>query len=473
MNIFPVYIGGEFIETAQPLQVNNPFNNQLVAQTFLCGPAEIEIAIQAALRVKDELKYMPHYKRYTILMEIASSLKEQRSEFAGLLAAEAAKPLKLALGEVDRAIQTFVVAAEESRRIPGEYLSIDWTPQGEGKEALVKYFPIGLVAGIAPFNFPLNLAVHKIAPAIAAGCPIVLKPASSTPLSTLFLARIIHNTSLPKGAVSILPCNRSAGNQLVTDDRFGLLSFTGSPEVGWTMKSNAGKKKVVLELGGNAGVIVSASANLDVAVKKCVSGAFSYQGQVCIHTQRILVDRTVFDEFSHKFCEQTRQLKAGDPLNSETDFSSMIDEENAMRVEQWVNEAIESGAVLLAGGKRSGSFIEPTVLSHSEPGMKVCCLEVFGPVVTLDSFDHFAEAIDRINDSRFGLQAGVITNRLDEMNLAFDKIETGGVMINEIPTFRVDHMPYGGIKDSGLGREGVRYAMMDMLEPKILVKDVL
>ncbi|MBU2650811.1 MAG: aldehyde dehydrogenase family protein, partial [Bacteroidetes bacterium] len=348
---------------------------------------------------------------------------------------------------------------------------IDWTPAGTGKEGIVGYFPIGLVAGISPFNFPLNLAVHKIAPAIAAGCPIILKPSSNTPLSTLLLATIIDQTELPKGAVSILPMDRKTGNLMVTDERFKLLSFTGSPEVGWKMKEDAGKKKVILELGGNAGVIVSNSANLEKAVPKCVNGGFAYSGQVCIHTQRIYVQEDVFERFADMFVEQTRKLNAGDPENPETDISVMIDEENAKRVEVWVQEAIDDGAAILCGGKRKAAYFEPTVLTNTRFDMKVCSLEIFGPVVVIEKYRSFQDAVNEINKGRFGLQTGVFTNRIDEMNMAFHDLEVGGVIINDVPTFRVDHMPYGGVKDSGLGREGVKYAMMDMLEPKILVKD--
>ena len=328
-----------------------------------------------------------------------------------------------------------------------------------------------MVGGISPFNFPLNLAVHKIAPAIASGCPIILKPSSTTPLSTLKLARIIDMTSLPKGAVSILSMDRKTGNLLVTDGRFKLLTFTGSPDVGWKMKQDAGKKKVILELGGNAAVVVTESADIDLSVAKCVVGGFSYSGQVCIHAQRIYVQDKVFSEFSEKFVNAVKKLKAGDPLDPNTEISAMIDEANAIRIEQWVNEALRDGAKILTGGKREGAFYPPTVLTETKSEMKVCALEVFGPVVTLEPYSDFEKVIDAVNKSRYGLQAGIFTNDLNQMNIAFDQIEVGGVIMNDVPTFRVDHMPYGGIKDSGLGREGVKYAIMEMMEPKILVKN--
>jgi glyceraldehyde-3-phosphate dehydrogenase (NADP+) len=468
---FPIYLAGQFVTTENILQVNNSYDNSIVGTTYLANQQHIDEAIQKALLVKHQLIDWPSYKRYETLMFIASEIKKQREEFAILLSREAAKPLKYAFAEIERSIQTFTIAAEESKRLPKEYISLDWTPSGEKKEGIVKYFPIGLVAGITPFNFPLNLAVHKIAPAIASGCPIIIKPASATPLSCLFLAQIIDKTELPKGAFSVLPTDRKSGDKLVTDNRINLLTFTGSPAVGWKMKNDAGKKKVVLELGGNAGLIITPSANLDKAVEKSIIGAFSYAGQVCIHTQRIFVHKSIKEAFIKAFVEKTRQLQYGAPDDMNTDITAMIDEANAIRVENWVNEAIQNGAQLLCGGKRIGSYVEPTVLSNTQHTMKVRCEEVFGPVVTIDGYDTFEEAVEKINEGNFGLQAGVFTNNINEMNYAFRYIETGGVLINDVPTLRLDHMPYGGIKDSGLGREGVKYAILDMMEPKILVKD--
>lgn len=473
MENFKIYAGGEFIRTEQTLNVHNPHNNMLIASTYLAGEKELEKAILKAEQLKEKLKHLPSHTKYTALMHIAHELSTQKKEFAELLAKEAGKPMKYAIGEVDRAIQVFTIAAEESKRIPAEFFSIDWTPAGENKEALVKYFPLGLIAGIAPFNFPLNLSCHKIAPAIATGNAIILKPARSTPLTVLKLAQIIDQTDLPKGMVSIVPMDRQAGNLLVTDPRFEMITFTGSPEVGWKMKAEAGKKRVALELGGNAGLIISESADLNVAVHKCLAGAFAYSGQVCIHTQRIYVHQSVFDSFIEHFSRLTKNLKQGDPLESDTDISVMIDEENAIRVENWINESIENGAKLITGGKRTGNYIEPCILTNTRNEMKVCALEVFGPVVIIEKYEHFDEAINELNNSQYGLQAGVFTNNLEEMNLAFNKIETGGVIINDTPTFRVDHMPYGGIKNSGFGREGVKYAMMEMLEPKLLVKNIV
>ena len=466
-----LYVAGQFTEGKTELNVFNPFDNTLVGSTFVADQNDLNTAIIAAKNVETEMKLLPIYKRYEILQSIAQQIKERKKEMALILAQESGKPLKYALGEIDRAAQTFIIASEECKRLPSEYFSIDWTPAGEGKEALIKYFPVGLVAGIAPFNFPLNLAVHKIAPAIAAGNPIILKPARSTPLSTLLLAEIIDNTDLPKGALSILPMDRQSGNQLVTDNRFKKLSFTGSPEVGWEMKKNAGSKKITLELGGNAGVIVSKYADIKQAVEKSVAGGFAYSGQVCIHVQRIYVQEDIFDDFISQFKQLTSQLKEGDPASLDTDISSMIDEENAKRVESWVNEAVNAGATILHGGKRTGTFFEPTIMTDTTNEMKVCFLEIFGPVVSIEKFSTFEEAIHLLNDSQYGLQAGIFSNNIKEINYAFEHLEVGGVINNDVPTFRVDHMPYGGVKNSGFGREGVKYAIMEMMEPKLLVKE--
>lgn len=470
MESFRIYSAGIFVESKLPHTVYSPFSGKPVATTFLADEQIMENSIQQALLVQKELRELPSYKRYEILMFIAAELKRSREELAKLLSLESAKPLKYALGEIDRAAQTFLVAAEESKRLPKEYLSLDWTPAGSGKEGIVHYFPVGLVAGIAPFNFPMNLAVHKIAPAIAAGCPIILKPASTTPLSTLALARIIDRSGLPKGAVSILPMDRKTGNQLVSDERFKLLSFTGSPVVGWEMKKNAGKKKVVLELGGNAAVIITKHTNLPEIISKCVVAGFSYSGQICIHAQRFYVHQDRLEEFKQLFLEAIQQLTIGDPLDPQTDFSVMIDEENALRLESWIKEAISQGAKLLLGGSRNGKLLEPTVLTNTHRGMKINGEEAFGPVVIIESFQTIDEAIHQVNDSKFGLQAAIFSNDQQEIDLAFRELEVGGVIVNDVPTFRVDHMPYGGVKNSGLGREGVKYAIHDMLEPRILVK---
>lgn len=470
MESYEIFCAGRFLTTATPTEISSPYDRSVVGRTWLAGVSEYEMAVGAALEARHVLMGQTAFERSAILSRLVALMKNDREMLARLIALEAAKPLKYALGEVDRAIQTFFVSSEEARRIEGEYISLDWTPAAIRKEGWIKWFPAGVVAGIAPFNFPLNLASHKLGPAMASGCPIILKPSTRTPLSVLHLARLIHEAGAPAGAVSILPMDRATGDRLVTDDRLAVLSFTGSPEVGWDMKARAGRKKVVLELGGNAGVIVDANADLDLAVAKCVSGAFAYSGQVCIHTQRIFVNRSVFGRFVEGMKKAAAGLRPGDPVDERTDISAMIDEGNAVRVENWISEAVDAGAQVLYGGKRNGNFVEPTILTGTRQEMKVCGLEVFGPVVSVEPYDDFSQALQLINSGRYGLQAGVFTDSLAVMNQAFEQLEVGGVIINDVPTFRVDHMPYGGVKESGFGREGVRYAMRDMMEPRLLVK---
>jgi glyceraldehyde-3-phosphate dehydrogenase (NADP+) len=468
---YKIYCAGKFISSSKKLEVTNKYSQAVYATTYLADKEILEQAITAANDIKEASKKLSSHEKFTALKFIAEEIEKNKNHLAEVLCIESAKPIRYAIAEIERAAQTFLIAAEECKRLPKEYLSLDWTPNGKSKEGIVNYFPIGLVAGISPFNFPLNLAVHKIAPAIAAGCPIILKPASSTPLSTLELAKIIDKTNLPKGMVSILPMDRVTGNLLVTDERFNLLSFTGSPAVGWPMKAQCGKKKIVLELGGNAGVIISESANLNDILNKCVGGAFAYSGQICIHAQRFFVHPKHYDVFLSLLKTESEKLIIGDPLKAETQLSSMIDEANAIRVEAWVNEAIEQGAKLVTGGKRNGVFYEATILTNTSSAMKVNSEEVFGPVICVEKYDDtIKDAVKKINDSKFGLQCGVFTDSVSELDYCFNSIEVGGVIHNDVPTIRFDQMPYGGIKESGLGREGVKYAIMDMLEPKVLVK---
>jgi acyl-CoA reductase-like NAD-dependent aldehyde dehydrogenase len=470
METFKIYSAGEFITTQEELPVVNPFTGAAFAKAYKASKKELEQCITAAQKAFGELKKLSSKEKFDILAFISQSISTEKDRLAILLAMESGKPLRYATAEIERAAQTFLVAAEEAKRLPGEIMSLDWTDAGKGKEGIVKYFPVGLVAGITPFNFPMNLGVHKIAPAIAAGCPIIIKPASPTPLSLLELAKIIDKTSLPKGAFSVLPMNRETGNMLVTEERIKLLSFTGSPDVGWKMKNEAGKKKVVLELGGNAASIITPSADLDVAVEKNIIGGYAYSGQICIHVQRMYVQESIFENFVSRFCERIKAIQYGDPLDLKTDMSVMIDEANAKRIEEWVQEAETAGARILAGGKREGAFYLPTLITGTRKSMKVNCKEAFGPVVVVEPYTDFKEAVNLVNDSDFGLQAGVFTNDIREMNYAFNNIDVGGVILNDAPSFRADHMPYGGNKESGLGREGVKYAIMDMMEPRILVK---
>ena len=467
---YSIYCAGKFITTDQSLDIHNPFDQSLVATTYVADKFILEEAIIKALSIKSQLQNLSPQKKHHILRQISNEIYANRKRLAEVLSLESAKPLKYALAEIDRSAYTFFIAAEESLKDRTEHLALNRINNTDQKKGIVDYFPIGLIAGIAPFNFPMNLAVHKLAPAIASGCPIILKPASRTPLSCLELAKIIDRTELPKGAVSILPMDRTTGNLLVTDKRFNLLSFTGSPDIGWKMKAQCGKKKVVLELGGNAATIITQSTDLKDALPKCLMGAFAYSGQICIHAQRFIIHSSLFQTFVDELKSLTENLISGNPIDASTDVSNMIDEANAIRVETWINEAIEQGAKLLCGGKRTGSYIEPTILTNCNHTMKVYAEEVFGPVICINSYETIDDAIHQANNTKFGLQCGVFTNDEKELEQCFKQIEVGGVIHNHVPTVRYDQMPYGGVKDSGLGREGVKYAMLDMLEPKILVK---
>jgi glyceraldehyde-3-phosphate dehydrogenase (NADP+) len=467
----PIRIAGTDFRTDAALKVHEPWTGQVCGTTYLADDSAYEAAVMAALAAQRPLAAMPAHRRAAAIGMVADVLHSRRHDLALTLSRECAKPLRYALAEVDRATQVFRIAAEECLRLPAEVLQLDRTPAGEGREGIVRHFPIGPVAGIAPFNYPLNLVAHKVAPALAAGCPMVLKPASATPLSALDLGRIIEEAGFPPGSLTVLPMSRSMGDRLVADDRFKLLLFTGSPEVGWALKAKAGRKKVVLELGGNAGVIISESADLERAVPRCLMGAFAYSGQVCIHAQRFFVHQVHYDCFVEAMSKGVAGLRIGDPTDLETEISVLIDEANTARVSRWIKDAVEAGARIVCGAEVKEGVLLPTILTHVPRLAQVCADEIFGPVMAIEPYTDFEDAIESVNDSRFGLQAGIFTDSLTEMDLAFARLEVGGVIVNDVPTFRVDHMPYGGVKDSGLGREGVRYAMADMLEPRILVKN--
>jgi acyl-CoA reductase-like NAD-dependent aldehyde dehydrogenase len=370
---------------------------------------------------------------------------------------------------VERAINTFQIAAEESTRIYGEYIPLDSLESTAGRWGLVRRFPLGPIFAITPFNFPLNLVAHKVAPAIAAGCPLILKPAPQTPVSSLLLAEIVHESGWPEGAFAVMPLSNENAALLIADDRIKLLTFTGSAAVGWQLKSRAGKKRVTLELGGNAGVIVHSDADLSYAAQRCVAGGFSYAGQTCISVQRILVHRPAFEQLTDLLVQGVLKLKIGDPMDESTDVPPLIREQDAIRVTEWIEEAVKGGAKLLCGGRRNGSVVEPAVITATTPDMRVNCAEVFAPVVTVEPYDEFREAVRQVNESAYGLQAGVLTRDAVLIQTAFEELEVGGVIVGDVPTFRVDQMPYGGVKDSGLGREGLRYSIEEMTERKLLV----
>lgn len=454
----------------QEIDVRNPYDNSLVARVPLAGQAEFDRAADAAVAVAPAMARMPAYERAALLMRVSIAITADREKLARTLAAEAGKPLKDALVEADRAAMTFHVAAEEARRLSGEVIPLDLAAHGTGRIGIVRRFPIGPIAAISPFNFPLNLSAHKLAPAIAAGNTIVLKPATRTPLSAMAIGKLFGEEGAPEGAVSVLPMSREVGDRLVTDERFKLLTFTGSSPVGWAMKARAGRKKVILELGGNAGVIVDRDADVSFAAKRVAVGGFAFAGQSCISVQRVYVHDAIFDAFAAELVRIIEGLTIGDPLEITTDIGPMIEEGEAARVDAWVREAVEAGARVLTGGRRLGGAVyAPTILADVPSDAKVCADEVFAPLVGLWRFSRLEEAVAEVNRSRFGLQAGVFTRDLPGAFLAYEALDVGGVIINDVPTWRIDHMPYGGVKESGIGREGPRYTIEEMTEPKLMV----
>ena len=466
----PFVLAGKPAQSSTVLDVVNPFDGAVVGRTWLAGDAEFDQAADEAVAAAPIMRRFPVYERAAVLEGASAELAARKEEVARTLAGEAGKPLKDARIEADRAAMTFHVAAEEARRLGGEYVPMDLAPHGVDRMAIVKRVPVGPEAAISPFNFPLNLTAHKIAPAIAAGNPIVLKPATKTPLSALTLAEIVVRAGLPPEAISVLPMARQTGDRLVTDERFKLLTFTGSSAVGWDMKARAGKKKIILELGGNAGVIVDETADIEFAARRIAVGGFSYAGQSCISVQRVYVHDDVFDGFAARLVQLVEALKVGDPLDSATDVGPMIDVEETERIDEWVRDAVNAGARVLTGGRRlGGPLYAPTVLTDVPREARVCSEEVFAPLVVLARFSSFETALDEVNRSTYGLQAGVFTAGLERSLQAFDTLEVGGVLINEVPAWRIDHMPYGGVKDSGLGREGPKYTIEEMTEPRLLV----
>lgn len=466
---YPYYLANRAVAANTDLVVKNKYSGEPVARVAQADAATVERAIAAAVEAFEHTRKMPSYHRQAILDHVVKRVLERQEELAHALCLEAGKPIRDARGEVTRLIDTFRVAAEESVRMTGEYLPLDISKRAEGYEGMWKRFPIGPCGFISPFNFPLNLVAHKVAPAIAVGCPFVLKPASWTPIGALILGEILAETELPEGAFSILPCSREAADALTTDERIKLLSFTGSPEVGWALKARAGKKKVVLELGGNAACIVDQGVDVEYAADRIIIGAFYQSGQSCISVQRIIAHEAIYEHLKQLLRDRASKLKSGDPLEEDTFLGPMISEYDAKRVEQWVNEAIDGGAKLICGGRRNGVFYDATLLENVDPQTRINCQEVFGPVATMQPFTNFRDAVRIANDSVYGLQAGVFTKNLDHAFYSFNELEVGGVVVNDIPSFRVDHMPYGGVKDSGLGREGVRFAMEEMTEIRLMV----
>ena len=469
---FGFLLDGRWISEGEVREVRAPYDQEVVGTVVYGTRTHAEQAIAAAVKAFETTRRLPAYERQRVLRSVADALTGRKEEFASVLAREAGKPIKIARAEVDRAVLTVQVAAEESTRIFGELLPLDTAPAATGRWGILKRFPLGPISAITPFNFPLNLVAHKLAPAVACGCTMVLKPAPQDPLSALMLAQLIQQAGWPDGAVNVIPLSNEDAAPLVTDDRIKMLTFTGSSAAGWELKKRAGKKRVTLELGGNAACIVHGDADLKKAAGRCAVGGFSYAGQSCISVQRIFVERKALEEFTEHLVAGAKKLKAGDPMDETTDIGPMISERDAVRATEWVEEAVSAGAKLLCGGRRKGPLMEATVLTETKPGMRVNCLEVFAPVVTVEPYDAFDDALRRVNDSPFGLQAGLFTHDARLIFRAFDELQVGGVIAGDIPSWRMDQMPYGGVKDSGLGREGLKYAIEEMTERKLLVVNI-
>ena len=468
---YPLYVAGKPVETSEWLEVQDKYTHKVCARVSLADAKILEKAIKAAVKAEAEMAALEPYQKQKILLHCVKRFNEIRSQLTEILIAEGGKPRKAAAAEVERLINTFQIAADAVTQVDsGRMMPLAVTAAASGYQGFVKQVPIGAVSLISPFNFPLNLTAHKIAPAIAAGCPFVLKPASLTPVSALKIAEILAETDLPPNAFSILPCPRELADVLVTDDRFKMLSFTGSDVVGWDMKARAGRKKVTLELGGNAAVMIEPDTEItDSFIDRLIGGAFGHAGQVCISVQRILVHQDIYAEVKKKLVTKLKKLKPADPDLDTTLVGPMIKEAEAQRLKKWLDKAVKKGAKVLSGGKLDGVMFEPTLLEDVDHELEVYKDEVFGPMAILEKYSNFEAGIECINSSRFGLQAGVYTQNLNKMLYAWNQLHVGGVIINDIPSFRVDNMPYGGVKDSGLGREGIQSAIRDMQEERILV----
>lgn len=465
--IYPYYLANRPVQANTDLEVTDKYTGETAARVAMADAAAIDEAIGRAVEAAAPMRAMSAFERQAVLEHCVARFQQRFEELAMRLCVEGGKPIKDSRGEVTRLIDTFKIAAEESVNLRGEVLPLDRSVRAKGYWGMWKRVPIGPCSFISPFNFPLNLAAHKIAPALAVGCPFVLKPASLTPLGALIIGEILAETNLPEGAFSILPCRRDGADLFTTDERLKLLSFTGSPEVGWELKARAGKKKVVLELGGNAAVIVDEDADLEDAVQRILIGAFYQSGQSCISVQRILIHERIYERLKEMLVAATRALKAGDPKEEDTFIGPVISDKEAERMESWIQSAVAKGAKILCGGKRNGRMLDATLLENVSRDEPMYAEEFFGPAALLAPFKHFDDALAEVNDSRYGLQAGVFTRDIYKAHKAWDTLEVGGVIVGDVPSWRVDHMPYGGVKDSGIGREGIRFAIEDMTEIRL------
>lgn len=463
-----LFINGAWEEGENVREIKSPYDEKPAAKVHFAGEAQVEKAVGAAAEAFAATKKMSSHERCVALEYISETIAQRKDELAESITLSSGKPIKSARVEVDRGVNTFKIAAEEAKRLNGEIIPLDLSAQTAGRWGLIRHFPVGVIAGITPFNFPLNLVAHKVAPALATGNSFLARPASQVSPTTMLLAEIMAESGYPAGGFNAVPCGYKAADVLSEDDRIKMITFTGSPEIGWDLKKKAHKKIVTLELGGNAAVVIEPDADFGYAVPRTVLGSFSYSGQVCISIQRILLHDKIYDSFMADFTAAVGKLKMGDPLDEDTDIGPMINEEAAAEAEVWVQEAVTEGARIVCGGKREGAMFEPTVLENVRPDLKVSWLEVFAPVVVVHRYKEYEEALKEVNNSIYGLQAGVFTKDINKAFKAFEALDVGGVIVNDIPTFRIDHMPYGGIKESGFGREGLRYAIEEMTEIKLM-----
>ncbi len=468
MKEYKLLINGEWKKGAETREIKSPYDGKAVAKVHFADKSQVENAVETAHKAFEKTKELSSGERAEVLEKISSEIEKRQKELAESIALGAGKPIKSSRVEVSRAVNTFKIAAEEAKRIEGEIIPLDLIPQTEKRWGFVRRFPIGVIAGITPFNFPLNLVAHKVAPALASGNSFVSRPASQVSITDMILADIINNTAYPKGGFNAVPCSYKAADALIEDKKVKMITFTGSPDIGWELKKRAHKKIVTLELGGNAAVVIEPDANLDFALPRTVLGAYAYSGQICISIQRIYLHEKIYERFMSDFIDSVKNLKMGDPMKESTDVGPMINAEAAAQTEEWLEEALNSGARIVCGGKRDGAMFEPTVITECRPGLRISWLEAFAPVAVVYRYKEFEEALKEVNNSIYGLQAGVFTSDLNKAFRAYEVLDVGGVIVNDIPTFRIDHMPYGGIKESGFGREGVKYAIEEMTEMKLM-----
>jgi len=468
MKEYKLLIKGKWEESKNKREIKSPYDQSVVGEVYFADKQQVEEAVTAACAAFEETKKLSSHERSEVLEKISAEIEQRKEELAESITLLAGKTIKSSKVEVERAVSTFKIASEEAKRIEGEIIPLDLSLQTKGRWGLVRRFPIGVISAITPFNFPINLVAHKVAPALAAGNTVVLRPASQVSITSLLLGDIINGTDYPAGGINVVPSGYEEAEILLSDERVKMVTFTGSPAIGWELKKKAYRKKVTLELGGNAAVVIEPDVDLQYALPRTILGAFSYSGQVCISVQRIFLHERIYDRFITDFVEQTKKLKMGNPLDEETDIGPMINEEAAIKTEEWVEEAVKNGARLICGGKRDGVMFDPTILENVKPELRISWLEAFAPVVVVYPYKNFEEALKEVNYSIYGLQAGVFTSDLKKAFKAYEVLDVGGVIINDIPTFRIDHMPYGGVKESGFGREGLKYAIEEMTEIKLM-----